>query len=157
VAVAALVAQKSSRELGLAMLGKVGAQDRVVLLHEYEFDLPFYAGLTQPSIVVEDWDGQAVRRDNWRKELADAGQFDEVRARSVLVMPAAWQASLCHAGAVWVVGSQAAAVRYPVLRQAEVVAVQHDRTLWRFAPNSADVLRAAGCAGKPSANSGGTS
>ena len=66
------------------------------------YDLPFYAGLTQPVIVASDWaDPELPQRDNWRKELYDAARFDPATGRQVL-RPLDRVAELaCHPQAVW--------------------------------------------------------
>jgi 4-amino-4-deoxy-L-arabinose transferase-like glycosyltransferase len=149
--------RKSGRATGVALRAVLADGDRVVLLHEYDFDLPFYARLRHPVVVVEDWTGELARLDSWRKELADAGRFDPVRARAVELAPAEWQTVLCDGRTTWVIGTPAAASRYPVMKEAQVVAVAPDRTLWKLPAQAPGVLTAAGCGRTPSANSGGRS
>jgi hypothetical protein len=46
-------------------------------------------------------------RDNWRKELADAGRFDPARAQQLLWPIARVNELACHSQAVWFVASHA--------------------------------------------------
>jgi len=86
VAVAlAVVAPHSTKAAGRALAAQWAPGDRVVFVDEMFYDLPFYAGLRQPVTVASDWaDPQIPRRDNWRKELADAARFDPARGRELL-------------------------------------------------------------------------
>ncbi len=106
VAFLAWKAPGSHRELALTLGAQVQAGDRVVFIDEYFYDIPFYARLAQPAIVVSAWDAPDVAtRDNWRKELFDATRFSPDRGASVLWT---WQrlAELpCHAGKVWMVAA----------------------------------------------------
>jgi hypothetical protein len=55
--------------------------------------------------VIEDWKAPSVQlRDNWRKELYDAGKFDVERANHLLLAPPQLSEALC-AGRTWVFGS----------------------------------------------------
>jgi hypothetical protein len=60
----------------------------------FPYDLPFYAGTTQPLIVVQHWaQMRATSGDDWRRELFEAGDFDPaVAARVLQSLPAALQA-----------------------------------------------------------------
>jgi hypothetical protein len=70
-------APASNRDLGLALREHLQAGERVVFIDEPFFDVPFYARMTEPPIVLADWDDpQIPTHDNWRKELHDAARFD---------------------------------------------------------------------------------
>ena len=105
ISASTVLPRRSAREIGLALRGVVAEGDRVVLLHAYNFDLSFYARLREPVIVVEDWQGPEARRDNWRKELADAGRFDPVRSRALQLTPAQWPSAVCDGRTTWVIGA----------------------------------------------------
>jgi hypothetical protein len=80
--------------------------DRVVFVGEMFYDVPFYAGLNEPPIIVSTWsDPEIPKRDNWRKELYDAAQFDPARAHQLLWPLARIGELTCHAQAVWFVAS----------------------------------------------------
>jgi 4-amino-4-deoxy-L-arabinose transferase-like glycosyltransferase len=94
----------SSKAAAAALAAQAASGDRVVFVDEMFYDLPFYAGLTQPVIVVSDWASPEVpRRDNWRKELYDAARFDPTRAASLLWPMARLVELACHRQAVWFV------------------------------------------------------
>ena len=155
--VAALRAEESSRHLGMALRAGIGSGDRVVLLAGSFFDLAFYARLRSTPIVVDDWnDPTLTARDNWRKELFDAGHFDAPAARRLLITPAELPARYCDGVTTWVAGSPKIAPRYPLLRGAKIVAVEGESTLWRVAGVAPGVM-AQGCPEKPSESSAGTS
>ena len=92
----------SHQDLGLALAQRLQPGDRVVFVDHYFYDVPFYARLAEPPVVVSDWDDPEIpRHDNWRKELHDAARFDPAQGARVL-WP--WQrvAELgCGAGATW--------------------------------------------------------
>jgi hypothetical protein len=109
VAIVAFLAWKapgSHRELARTLGAQVQPGDRVAYIDEVFYDLPFYARLTAPAIVVSAWDAPDVTaQDNWRKELFDATRFSPDRGARVLWT---WQrlAELpCHSGKVWVVAA----------------------------------------------------
>jgi hypothetical protein len=88
VAIVAFLAWKapgSHRELARTLGAQVQAGDRVAFIDEVFYDLPFYAQLNAPAIVVSAWDAPDVTaQDNWRKELFDATRFSPDRGASVL-------------------------------------------------------------------------
>ncbi len=152
VALGAAFPRDSARQLGRALRPLAAPGEHLVFLHNYYFDLPFYAGWRGPVKVVEDWDdSELTGRDNWRKELADAGQFDPQQARALLKLPADVPDLRCGVAPVWVVGRRAMEKRYPMLLHAEVVATERDVVLWRV---QASGVNAADCGGTPSANPG---
>jgi hypothetical protein len=147
---------KSLRDMSRTLASQVGAEDTVVFLHDYYFDVPFYAQLRGPVRIVDDWDNpEFARVDNWRKELIDARQFAAVSAAPVLVLPVALPDIVCGQRTTWVVGNQAMLSRYPVLARAVEIQRHRDTVLWRVPARPAGTLSAAGCPEKPSANSEG--
>jgi 4-amino-4-deoxy-L-arabinose transferase-like glycosyltransferase len=153
VAVVTLSPAKSMRELGEALAQRRAPGERVVFLHGYYFDVPFYARLQTPTPVVDQWDDKALTsRDDWRKELFDAEHFQSRAAPPVLVLPSALPGLLCTGKATWLVGDAAMVARYPVLSAAAVVARHRGAVLWRLAPGA---LTAQQCRGMPSASSAG--
>lgn len=78
----------SSRDVALLLGCALQPDERVYALGAYPYDLPFYAQLRQPVLMVEDW--PTVRRtsgDNWRRELFEAGDFEPAVASTVLLQP----------------------------------------------------------------------
>ena len=141
----------SLRGLGQTLRAEHQADEPVYMLEEYFYDVPFYAHLRAPVHVVDDWGTPAVKqRDNWRKEIADAGEFDTAAAQRLLLRPEALLPALCAAPVSWVMAEAYLAPRYPFLAQAEAVRTVHEVTLWR--------VRAAqltACAETPSGGSAG--
>jgi 4-amino-4-deoxy-L-arabinose transferase-like glycosyltransferase len=71
----------SLRELASTLGTQHAPNEPVFMLARYYYDVPFYAKLRGPTRVVDDWASADVRkRDNWRKELADAGEFSAARS-----------------------------------------------------------------------------
>jgi hypothetical protein len=121
----------------------------VVFLQGFYFDIPFYARLHAPVLVVDDWErAKAEQRDNWHKELTDAGRFDPAPAQRLLLSPAQLPAIYCDTVATWLIGDRFLPARYPLLKGAEVVAQKGEVVLWRVSPLPPDVTRT-GCPGTP--------
>ena len=77
----------ASQDAALWLACHASAADTVYALGDYPYDLPFYAQLTRPLVVLQDW--PAVRRsagDNWRRELFEGADFD-AQAGQVLQTP----------------------------------------------------------------------
>jgi 4-amino-4-deoxy-L-arabinose transferase-like glycosyltransferase len=133
VVVLAMRQPHSSREIASQLGRERAAGDQVVMLEHYYFDLPFYARLAEPLKVVERWDDPEIgRRDNWKKELADAGAFAPQRAAALLIPRSGLDEALCSAGVTWVAGDPAAAERYPALKRARRIAATPEMILWRY-------------------------
>ena len=100
VAVVAWKAPQSNRALALALAERMAPADRVVMVDEYFYDVPFYARLTQPVLIASDWADPALpTRDNWRKEMFDAARFDPALGRALLRPLDRLDAIACGAGA----------------------------------------------------------
>ena len=151
VAAVALYPPRSSKGFAAAIAARPGPALPVVMLGEYHFDLPFYARLRSPAAVVDDWgSAEIAKKDNWRKELADAGRFAPPLAAATLIAPDALPQRLCAAPATWVLGPSEAATRYPVLASAVVALERKGTTLWRVERESPSVASALGCKGSAS-------
>lgn len=136
--------------VGVALADKVSAKslaskaspllqppDQVVLVDQYPYDLPFYLQARKPAWVVSDWqDPEIAKRDNWRKELADAGEFDHASRQAVLLTPAEFAARLCSsaAGVLWIWGKPSAPELLPWLQQQPVFTADQRHALWRLQP-----------------------
>ena len=144
----------SSRELAAVLGAQRGLQEPVFMLNHYYYDVPFYARLRGPVGVVDDWSNPEVRkRDNWRKELADAGQFAPTSSTSALVVPESLLAALCRSPTSWVIGRNSAVSSYPFLAQARAVFTQRDTTLWRVDSGQPAIANTLRCAGVPAGDS----
>ncbi len=109
--------------------------DQIVMLDNYFYDVPFYWHLAQPIPVVADWTASTVvQRDNWQKELFDAGSFAPKLAQRLFVAPAEVASLLCTPKTTWLIGPADAEKRYPWLADAQVTLVRHDAraNVWRF-------------------------
>ncbi len=147
----ALTPPNSHRELAAALAREHAPHEPVVMLGNYYFDVPFYARLAEPAVVVEAWHSPEIAlRDNWRKELADAGHFAPGRASAVLVDDAALPARLCVSPVSWVIGPSQAAGSRPYLADAHAVFTRQGTTLWRVDRAQPATARQLGCAEKPS-------
>lgn len=144
----------SLRDMARTLAEQRQSAEPVVMVGDYYYDITFYARLSAPPLVVEDWSPAKVQeRDNWRKELADASRFAEAEAAAVLLQPAALPAALCAARVGWVIGSKSTAEKYPFLQASELVSSVRDTRLWKVAATTPAVLSALGCEGTPNAGS----
>ncbi len=133
--VLARVPAASTRSLGAALLAQRQPGDPLLFAGAYFYDLRVYARLSGPVPVIDDWqDPDIARRDNWRKELADAAAFAPDRGRATLVDAGALARAACVRGTAWVVATRAAAARWRLDAIGWRVASQGDAGLWRLAP-----------------------
>jgi hypothetical protein len=137
---------KSSRTLASAIAARPAQP--VAFVEGYYFDLPFYARLSRPVPVLDQWDDpQIAARDNWRRELVDAGQFAPAVVGERLVLPAVLaQAGNCPGRRSWVVGPADLGKRWPQLAAAAPVASTRQLALWDLKDWAATP---AACAGTP--------
>ncbi|HWH83954.1 MAG TPA: glycosyltransferase family 39 protein [Burkholderiaceae bacterium] len=132
VGVAAVKAPNSNRELARALAAAMAPGDRVVMVDEYYYDVPFYARLAQPVRIASDWaDPEIARRDNWRKEVADAARFDPTLAAELLQPLAALDRQACGASAAWFIVPAGQAARIAALPGATRAFAGARTELWR--------------------------
>jgi hypothetical protein len=136
--------QRSNEPLARVLLAQRRAGDAVIFIERYFYDVPFYARLREPVWVVEAWrDAGIDRRDDWRRELADAARFAAPERRAVLVLPQDLAQRVCAHAVSWLFGPPDAVLRHPVLASATPVAHTTLGTLWKLD------ARAAGCVTRP--------
>ena len=124
-------APNSNRAAASVLAAQMAAGDRVVMLDEYFYDLPFYAHLTQPSLIASDWANPDLpRHDNWRKELFDAARFDAERGKPLLVQIDKIDKVLCEPGAVWFVTHPSRAPRLQSISGVKQVYADAHTELW---------------------------
>ncbi|MGJ7503972.1 ArnT family glycosyltransferase [Variovorax sp. ZT5P49] len=112
----------------------VAPGDQVLMLDSYYYDVPFYWHLREPVLVSDDWKAAALdTRDNWRKEIFDAGRFEPERAARTLIDHTQLAATLCVPRTTWLVGSNTAQLAHPWLFRTQLVAVNDGVAAWRFA------------------------
>ena len=140
---------QSSQPLALALAAHRAPHEPVFMLGRYEYDIPFYAHLRHPVVVVDHWDNPEIAlHDNWRKELADAGRFAPERAARTLLTPARLNKALCAVPVAWVVGPADTAGNYAFLGKAREVAAHATTRLWKVDQTFPGVLEALGCEGQ---------
>ena len=123
---------RSNRAVALALTTRMVAGDHVVMVEEYFYDVPFYAGLTEPVMVVSDWaDPELPMRDNGRKELMDAARFDVDRGRALLRPLSDLGTAPCGSGSAWYVIRRADARRLAGMQGATRVFADTRTELWR--------------------------
>jgi 4-amino-4-deoxy-L-arabinose transferase-like glycosyltransferase len=148
---ASLRPTKSLKPLAQELARQIGPHDAVVFLHDYYFDLPFYAQLRSPVRVIEEWDSEP-ERDNWAKELRDANRFAAVGAQPVLLTPERLVDVVCTAPATWVVGYWSLAHVMPAMAEAVEITQAGETLLWRVEGKTAAKVNEA-CLETPSASS----
>src|SRR3982751_342119 len=78
--------------------------DPVVFVDEFFFDVPLLAHLREPVPVIANWhDPDIFKRDNWRRELAEAAPFAPQRAADLLVDPQHGFALRCGKAPLWAI------------------------------------------------------
>lgn len=120
-------ASKTSREFS--------GDGQIVMLDEYQYDLPFYLKATRTPWVVSNWQDPAIPKfDNWRKELFDAGKFAPEIQRANLITQQELSARLCSTPDItyWVWASKDAAQRLPALASAEMMFANTKKSMWRL-------------------------
>jgi hypothetical protein len=137
---------ESWREFAAAIRSQSSGDEPVFMVGNYYFDVPVYGRLAHPVRIVDDWaDPEIERRDNWRKELVEAGRFAPVRAEHVLVKPEHFAAALCEAPVSWVIGESALNGRFAFLAASLPVSAVRGTSLWRVDTSSPRVAKALGC------------
>ena len=137
---------KSSIELASLLGAQHQPGQPVVMLGNIYFDLPFYAHLREPMVIVDNWNDPDNRsRDSWRKELADAGEFAPALGAKALVNPPDLPALLCAAPISWVLGPASAVNNFPFVSAANSLATYNAHTLWKFDMQEPALRLALGC------------
>ncbi|GAA0217258.1 glycosyltransferase family 39 protein [Castellaniella daejeonensis] len=136
LAVAALVLfpQRSTKGLAQALAASAQPGDHLVMLDQYSYDVPMYAGWRDPIIAVSHWDDPRIMQgDDWRRELADAAGFAPDRGADRLWPEQRLQAYLCDPGhaTTWLLAWLDEAERYPALAGREPWAQSRKMGLWR--------------------------
>ncbi|MBV9890450.1 MAG: dolichyl-phosphate-mannose--protein mannosyltransferase, partial [Rhizobacter sp.] len=113
------------------------APDPVVFVDEYFFDIPLHARLSEPVAVISNWhDPEIAKRDNWRRELSEAAQFDPSRAATLLVDARRGFALRCGKAPLWVVVKRHDEAQVAALADAVRVTTSNGASLWRLAPQA---------------------
>jgi hypothetical protein len=108
--------------------------DPIVFVGEYFFDIPMHARIAEPVPVISDWqDPDIAKRDNWRRELAEAAPFAPERSATLLVDAAHGFALRCGKAPLWAVAKVEAEAPLTDLPGATRVLVSNRVGLWRVA------------------------
>jgi 4-amino-4-deoxy-L-arabinose transferase-like glycosyltransferase len=101
--------QRGTRDVAEVLACAAQSTDVVAAVDDYPYDLPFYAQLTRPLEVIQDWGTlRQTAGDNWRRELFEGADFDASAARSLV--PMARLQALKQEPHAWVVAPNASAV-----------------------------------------------
>ena len=125
----------SFKKVMTTALPKFQAEDQMVMIEEYQYDMPFYLKATTPAWVVSNWKDPAIpKNDDSRKELFDAGKFDPAMMQKVLVLHDDFVSRLCqkHDGALWIWGKTENVSRYPFLDTSPMLFSNGKKALWRL-------------------------
>ena len=135
VATVAWQAPKSSRAVALVLASRIQPGDKVVMVDEYLYDVPYYAQLHAPVLIASDWSSPKVPlEDNWRKEVFDAARFDPTLGRAVLQPIDQLDALTCGKEVVWYPVSISQVDRVARLAGAKRVFGDGNSELWRAPP-----------------------
>lgn len=123
----------SSQSIGRAIEAGRKPGEPVVFVDGNFYDVPFYAHLTEPIVLVGHW-GSAdwIRPDGWARELADAARFEPAAAAAVLRKPGQLPPLLCAAPRVWLVGAPVSPRSYRFLGNATALVHTPKAVLWRL-------------------------
>ncbi|MEI7429548.1 MAG: glycosyltransferase family 39 protein [Betaproteobacteria bacterium] len=114
---------------------KFQPEDQMVMIEEYQYDMPFYLRATNPAWVVSNWKDPVIpKNDDSRKELFDAGQFNPAMMQKVLLLPADFTSRLCQQseGTLWVWGKTEEVPNYPFLESSTIASTAGKKALWRL-------------------------
>ena len=92
----------TSKPLAKAYRDNAASGEPLVFLKTYRFDIPFYAKLAEPIIIIDKWD-EPITRDSWSKEMADAAVFRPTAGEKVLVNTPDMLNVLCSQPVTWVI------------------------------------------------------
>ncbi len=116
-----------------------GAQDPVLFVGDYFFDVPFHARLGAPVRIVSDWrDPTISQRDNWQHELLDAATFAPTLASTLLVDAEQGLAVHCGAPPLWVLAKEGASQMIAAHAGATRITTSNEVTLWRLGSGACD-------------------
>jgi 4-amino-4-deoxy-L-arabinose transferase-like glycosyltransferase len=110
--------------------------DHIIAVRAYPFSAPFYLQRHVPMRVFDIWNAPWMKlRDDWRRELHEAGKFDAERARGLLLSLDDLVAALCSDRTVWVIGPEQKKLPSRELTLLDLVAHNRHGTIWRSPPD----------------------
>lgn len=111
----------SSKSMVMSYRQNAAPEEPLVFLQTYRFDVPFYAKLSEPIIVISKWD-EAITKDSWSKELADAAKFSPSAGEKVLINTPDMLKILCAQPVTWVIAPAKYIANTQELQSLETVA-----------------------------------
>ncbi|MFW9615631.1 ArnT family glycosyltransferase [Aquabacterium sp.] len=90
--------RKSSQDIASALACAWQPGDKIHVAGGYPYDLPYYAQIQEPFILIQDW--VTIRKtagDDWRREIFEGVDFDP-RAQQSLQQPTALDTAVNQAG-----------------------------------------------------------
>ena len=111
----------SSKSMVTAYRKNAAPDESLVFLQSYRFDVPFYAKLAEPIVVIDNWDEPKIK-DSWSKEIADAARFNPPASEKILVNTPDMRKILCAKTATWVIAPASYIANNKELQSLEVVA-----------------------------------
>ena len=113
--------ESSSEPLAAAYRQHAEASQPLIFVRTYRFDVPFYVGLSEPLIVVNEWN-EPITKDSWPKELADASKFKPELGKRILIDTTQMSTLFCSMPVSWVIVPADYAQRVDALKNLTPVA-----------------------------------
>jgi 4-amino-4-deoxy-L-arabinose transferase-like glycosyltransferase len=127
-------APKSNLGVARALAARIAPGDKVVMVDEFLYDVPFYAQLREPVVFASDWhDPEVALQDNWRNELLDAAAFAPKLGQQVLQPLERLDDLACGSATVWIPVSVGHARRVSQMTGATRVFGDKNSELWHVA------------------------
>jgi hypothetical protein len=121
----------SNRALAVTLAAQIAPRDKVVMVDEFLYDVPFYARLQNPVSIASNWsDPDLPLHDNWRKEVFDAARFEPALGKELLVPLDDLAPIACGANRVWFIVAVDSAARVATLEGATRVYADPQHELW---------------------------
>ena len=123
----------TARDLAKAYRQRAEPGQPLIFVNVYPFDFIFYGQIAQPVAVLENWDdAELMRKDSWRKELGDAGEFAPALGKQLLLPRDRFPALLCQHDVSWVMMPADAVGNDPRLAGAESIGISNNKVLLRI-------------------------
>ena len=133
VVVARYDARRGNAALAATLDAQAGPGAEVYAYDTQPYDLAYHLRSARPLKIVAAWSDPAIAtRDDWRRELADAGRYAPALAAEVLLTPQRARDRWCGQGVSWVIAALDAGAREPALRGRLPVNSTARLGLWRL-------------------------
>ena len=112
----------------------IAPQDTIVMLENFQFDLPFYLSWHKHMLLAADWHNPELRKsDDWRNYMLDAAAFSPRAAQQIMIPTQQLPAHLCSLpanNAVWVFAPAFYGESLPYLKQEYLFWTQPNKNGW---------------------------